>query len=422
MSHFKSIIAVMLICVLLFPIMNGSANMNVADCTQLLTVNVPDSGVNGRKKITTDNVKPIELLYDVTPNQAAATRRDPIDLVLIAETAETMAQDFDGNELGIKSSDPNQRINAMKNSLKQFVTLVTNSNLKKTNKDRVALIKFDSVAETKSEFTENYSDLLTKIDSLTPVDPKDDNKVGKNFGKAFSVASQMIRNTQKNIPVAPKEINFTNMNSNKVTLTWNSTLDASLLKHYELYRSKDSLFNFTKIVETTEPFFTDESLVSASTYDYYVITVDKSGVKSKQSPVRRMTTKADTTPPTAPGFLKVNHVDSSSATLSWSASLDNSGIRSYQIYVNGSLYASTPTPTYQLDDLKANTPYVVSVRAVDLIGLPSGNSNVVSFSTLNKKKISLYYKYPGFSIPEVKYRDSLSTEWITNNMNISEVF
>ena len=422
MSQIKSTIAVVLICVLLFPVMTGQASVASSDCSQLLSLSVPNVDTNGTKVIESDNAKELQLMYDLTPNPESAVQRGPMDVVLIAETAETMAQDFDGNELPVNSSDPNQRINAMKNSLKKFVQLMNKSNLNKSEKDRVALIKFDTAAEVRSNFTENYNDVLTKIEQLSPVNPQDEEKIGKNFGQAFSIATQMIRNTQKNIPLAPQKLSFNGLTDTSVTIEWDSSLDVTNLLRYELYRSKDSMFNYTKILETIATSYTDTNIVPSSTYDYYVLAVDKNGVQSKRSQVLRITTKVDVTPPTAPVKLQLSKSDSTSAEFNWSAALDNSGVRHYQVFLNGNLEGTTTSLSYAFHNLTADNVYSVAVRAVDLKGLVSSASNVVTFRTPNKKKFTFFYRYNGFSIPEIRHRHNPADEWTTKTMDISEAF
>ncbi|WP_028546267.1 lytic polysaccharide monooxygenase [Paenibacillus taiwanensis] len=107
---------------------------------------------------------------------------------------------------------------------------------------------------------------------------------------------------------------------------------------------------------------------------YNVIDVDFGG----GSPV-------DTTVPTVPTNLAVTNVAATSATVSWGASTDNVGVTGYKIYSGSTLLATTTNGTdltYNLTGLTPNTPYTLSVRAIDAAGNSSTASPTVTFTTL----------------------------------------
>jgi len=84
----------------------------------------------------------------------------------------------------------------------------------------------------------------------------------------------------------------------------------------------------------------------------------------------------DTQAPTTPGSLSASSVTQTSASLSWSASSDNVGVDSYNVYVDGSLDGTASSTSYSLSGLSAGTTYAVSVTAEDAAGNTSGAASI----------------------------------------------
>lgn len=94
------------------------------------------------------------------------------------------------------------------------------------------------------------------------------------------------------------------------------------------------------------------------------------------------TNPVDTTPPTAPLNLTVTGTTTNSVSLSWTAATDNVGVTSYEVFMNGVYYGYVTGTTITVPGLAANTTYSFYVRAKDLFGNVSPNSNTVSATTL----------------------------------------
>jgi len=100
--------------------------------------------------------------------------------------------------------------------------------------------------------------------------------------------------------------------------------------------------------------------------------------------------KGDRSAPTTPTNLKASNITSSSITLSWTGSTDNSGSLSYKVRItnlnnsasNAVATVSQSQTTYTAKLLASNNPYTFSVYAMDAAGNKSTDSNVVSVSTL----------------------------------------
>jgi chitodextrinase len=115
------------------------------------------------------------------------------------------------------------------------------------------------------------------------------------------------------------------------------------------------------------------------------------------------TAQADTQAPTAPANLTAASVTQTSLTLNWSASTDNVGVTSYDVYQGTSKIGSVTGTTTNVTGLTAGTVYTFSVKAKDAAGNVSASSNTVNVTTLSNS----------VSYCASKGNDS-SYEWIDN--------
>lgn len=100
--------------------------------------------------------------------------------------------------------------------------------------------------------------------------------------------------------------------------------------------------------------------------------------------------KGDKSAPTAPSNLVVTNITTTSVTLSWKGSTDNSGSLSYKVRINNlnnSAYNSLATvsqtqTSYTAKFLASNSNYTFSVYAIDGNGNKSADSNLASAHTL----------------------------------------
>ncbi|CAM1354669.1 M4 family metallopeptidase [Tenacibaculum ascidiaceicola] len=89
----------------------------------------------------------------------------------------------------------------------------------------------------------------------------------------------------------------------------------------------------------------------------------------------------DTEAPTAPSSVTASNIEETTATLSWTASTDNVGVTSYEVF-NGATSAGTVSGTsMNLTGLTANTTYNFTVKAKDAAGNVSASSNTATFTT-----------------------------------------
>ncbi|TXF77469.1 endonuclease [Chryseobacterium sp.] len=94
-------------------------------------------------------------------------------------------------------------------------------------------------------------------------------------------------------------------------------------------------------------------------------------------------TTPDTVAPSTPTNLAVNNITGNSATATWTASTDNIAVAGYNVYLNGVLFGSSGSTTFNITGLNPNTLYSVTVTAFDAAGNNSPASAPVNFTTLN---------------------------------------
>lgn len=90
----------------------------------------------------------------------------------------------------------------------------------------------------------------------------------------------------------------------------------------------------------------------------------------------------DTQPPSTPANLTASGVTANSVNLSWSPSTDNVGVTGYDVLRNGSAVTTVAGTSASIAGLTPSTSYQFAVRARDAAGNTSGNSNVVTVTTL----------------------------------------
>ncbi|MFE9780799.1 glycoside hydrolase family 6 protein [Streptomyces sp. NPDC005775] len=89
----------------------------------------------------------------------------------------------------------------------------------------------------------------------------------------------------------------------------------------------------------------------------------------------------DTQAPTAPTGVTSTAKTSSSVSLSWTASTDNTGVTGYDVFRGGVKVGSSATTSYTDSGLSASTAYSYTVKAKDAAGNVSAASSALSVTT-----------------------------------------
>jgi len=187
-------------------------------------------------------------------------------------------------------------------------------------------------------------------------------------------------------PSAPGNLSGGSGNPTIVGLTWTAATDNVGVAGYYIYRDGQLVVNPTSPNPTALTYFQDTGLTEATTYTYMVQAFDLAGNTTNSASIN--VTTSDTTPPTTPGNVSVKIGACTKATVTWSASTDNTGVAYYVVYMGISPNAlsqvamiKSPTLTYSNYTLSPATTYYVSVAAQDKSGNISYPSTPVAFTT-----------------------------------------
>jgi poly(hydroxyalkanoate) depolymerase family esterase len=194
-------------------------------------------------------------------------------------------------------------------------------------------------------------------------------------------------------PSVPANLTSPSTTSSSISLAWNASTDNVGVTAYQVLRAAGaSGGTFAQIATSPSTSFTDSGLAANATFRYQVRAVDAAGNVSAVSNAVTATTQAgtggDTQPPSAPSNLTAPATTTSSITLAWTASTDNTGVTGYQILrapgTTGGTFGQVGTSTttsFVNSGLTANTAFRYQVRAVDAAGNVSAVSNTVTATT-----------------------------------------
>jgi len=101
---------------------------------------------------------------------------------------------------------------------------------------------------------------------------------------------------------------------------------------------------------------------------------------------------SDTQAPTAPTALTASAVAQTSFTLSWTASTDNIGVVSYEVFAGSTSKGTTTSTSLNLTGLTASTAYTMTVKAKDAAGNVSAASNSLVVTTTSPATGYRYFK------------------------------
>ena len=168
--------------------------------------------------------------------------------------------------------------------------------------------------------------------------------------------------------------------SGQVALAWSASTDNVGVAGYRVYRSVGG-GAYAQVGAPAGTSFTDVGLTNGTAYSYKVAAVDAATNASAQS-AAVAATPADTTAPTVPAGLSTTAGDAQ-VDLAWTASTDNVGVLSYNVYrsTGGGAYAligSAATPFFHDSGLTNGTAYSYKVAALDASSNGSAQSAAAS--------------------------------------------
>lgn len=198
-----------------------------------------------------------------------------------------------------------------------------------------------------------------------------------NESAQSTAASVTTQNPDIIPPSAPTGLSTTPVSGGEIDLNWLAATDNVGVTGYNVYRNNVFVANVPSGLS-----YSDRGLIAGTTYSYTVTALDAAGNESAPSTAVNGTTQPpDTTPPSVPTGLTVTNVTSSTVSLSWVASTDNTAVTGYKVYRNGNLISTAGTTAFNDSNLAPNTAYSYTVAAYDAAGNLSAQSGAVNATT-----------------------------------------
>ena len=201
-----------------------------------------------------------------------------------------------------------------------------------------------------------------------------------NGGTQFQVGEFKFLNTlDSQAPTVPTSLVSSSITPTSFTLSWTASTDNIGVVSYEVF--KGGISYGTSI--TTSLSIT--GLTPATAYSMTVKAKDAAGNVSAASTALVVTTSSDTQAPTAPTALTSSAITATSFTLSWTASTDNVGVTSYEVFRETTSCGTTASTSLSVTGLTAATAYTMTVKAKDAAGNVSTASTALIVTTLKLK-------------------------------------
>ena len=180
-------------------------------------------------------------------------------------------------------------------------------------------------------------------------------------------------------------VSVSDIQTNEVTITW----DTNELSDTQLeFGLSTGYGNSSSLKDTGASMVTSHRQIVVGVqpntiYNYRVKSRDAAGNLTTSSNYTFTTASvADTSVPSVPSNLQASSVTQTGVNLSWTASTDNVGVTSYDIYRNGVKIDSVAGTSDSDSGLTTNTTYSYTVLAVDAAGNKSAQSTAKSVTTL----------------------------------------
>jgi hypothetical protein len=197
----------------------------------------------------------------------------------------------------------------------------------------------------------------------------------------------------------------------RIQLTWNASTDNVGVAGYRVWVDGDP------VGTTADTFYIMD--LEPGNFDLTVSAFDAAGNESGQSYPLNVSIK-DILPPSIPGNLRIDFLESTSLELQWNDSYDNYKMGGYNVYVDGDLFRFTSGNRLDMELLTPDTNYQYNVSAVDAAGNESPLSYDLFAMTNPVRKDSLemkVYPNPSYGL----FRVLLSGGSIVNNTKVQVI-
>lgn len=184
------------------------------------------------------------------------------------------------------------------------------------------------------------------------------------------------------VPSAPTNLVGTAVSATQINLSWDASTDNVGVNGYNVYMNRNW------VNHATSTSYNITGLTASTSYTFRLRAYDAAGNQSTWSDEITVSTLSDdTTPPTddidaiapsIPSDLEITATSSDSVSLGWTASTDAVGVTGYSIYQDGFWIAMSPTNSFMVNGVNPDDGYTYFVRAFDMAGNVSGQSNHVA--------------------------------------------
>jgi chitodextrinase len=168
-------------------------------------------------------------------------------------------------------------------------------------------------------------------------------------------------------PTVPTNFKSSTVTKSSVRITWTASTDNVGVKGYNVYVNG----SYARTVSGAVTYL--NNLTSSTKYTLQVIAYDAVGNRSEKSSAFNFST-LDGQAPTIPTNVRVSNITEKSVVISWKASTDNVGVKSYEIYRNGKRIGASKSTSYMVTGLNENAVQTFTVKAMDAVG----NKSVLS--------------------------------------------
>ncbi len=198
-------------------------------------------------------------------------------------------------------------------------------------------------------------------------------------------APYVFYDLDQELPQAPENLVNNVVGTERISISWDKAEDNKAIHGYMVYLDGKA-YNNELIKSTT---LTIENLKPETTYDIFVLAVDKSNNYSKPSNILSATTYVnDLTPPSIPAGVTATQTTPFSISIAWDASSDDdTKVYGYNVYINESETPLNDKPitgtNYKISQLDVKTEYEIAVSAMNVTLTESELSTPIVSSTTN---------------------------------------
>ncbi|TCI03774.1 hypothetical protein EZV61_09575 [Corallincola luteus] len=190
--------------------------------------------------------------------------------------------------------------------------------------------------------------------------------VGSDGEYSDKISASASTSTTPYQPLAPTELNIIATSANTISLRWSDVQNGELLSSYELFRGGQLIKSIAVDVFT----YTDTQLEQNTAYVYSIRAVSKEGEYSQKASTSASTAEELPYEPMSPTELSMSAASTNTISLSWTDGQNNKYLSAYELFRDGGLIKTLAVDvlTYTDNNLKHNTSYVYSLRAVSSEG------------------------------------------------------